>query len=862
MLEKGLDPVQVYAAFNYSGIKNEERIKQINALFKALDVDCEVTPTTLFEGIPSPIITRVIGYRGWSVQNEIWEMFHAIAGAGIDALAEEHFTLLKDWKGLDIASFTMFLFWINSEQFLPLDKNTVGFLIEFKLIEERPREFNAYYEVCLKTKLQTGRADIKREDIIREFVKDAYKVTKKEVDEHILSASTRTVLSQQLNLSDEQLEKQAQLKKKEYFKGFRIIAIRPHEKPVRNTIGKKQKHLKNLTAGEFYSFYECYDFQQGDQLIPYDDKLDVEIYDHYDEERDKHLNISVSAIVGKNGSGKSTLVELLYLVINKIAYYKKIKSTERLVNEEVFADLYFKSDKLYKVSVGNSVKIFEYEALESGKVYSMMPDSIDVMHFDMESFCYSLVINYSLYGLNSTIIGRWINSIFHKNDSYQVPIVLNPKRDEGNIDVNKEEDLAKSRLLANLLDPENHDTNKQEARELVPRAIPQGLILSIDKDKMDRKRESYEKNYNRQLKQSQIESVMKALQLYPFDDNDPLVKIACEYIYFKLVSISAYPRFKNYKNLSNWVESNPRRLNRYANALLEDDSHITFKLHQAINFVKYGLYAQEEEYDIFRLSKNISELKEKEAIEGKGKKSREIRTIELTPPSFLKPNIRFKHGGSFDELSSGEKQQILSVNTVAYHLLNIDSAGADSEGYKYNCVNIVFDEIELYFHPEMQRTFLKSLRERIISLKLQYIDNINILFVTHSPFILSDLAKSHVLKLAWSEELKRIQATRPEKPTFGANIHELLTESFFLSSSVGEYAKDRINEIIEFYADTRKTLEEKLEGKRKEYVQKRSYFEKIKDSIGEVFLKNILKNHLEFLDDYLNVKTQEGYEKN
>lgn len=42
--------------------------------------------------------------------------------------------------------------------------------------------------------------------------------------------------------------------------------------------------------------------------------------------------------------------------------------------------------------------------------------------------------------------------MFHKNDGYVVPIVLNPFRDEGKIDLRKEYDLTNYRLSAILIE--------------------------------------------------------------------------------------------------------------------------------------------------------------------------------------------------------------------------------------------------------------------------------------------------------------------------------------------------------------------------------------------------------------------------
>jgi len=59
-------------------------------------------------------------------------------------------------------------------------------------------------------------------------------------------------------------------------------------------------------------------------------------------------------------------------------------------------------------------------------------------------------VNYSQYSLNAKGAYYWLKPLFHKNDGYKTPIVLNPFRDDGNIDINRELHLAQTRLLTNL----------------------------------------------------------------------------------------------------------------------------------------------------------------------------------------------------------------------------------------------------------------------------------------------------------------------------------------------------------------------------------------------------------------------------
>ncbi|MDR3679481.1 MAG: AAA family ATPase [Flavipsychrobacter sp.] len=841
---RGLDPIQIFCTFNYSRISNNDRVENINLLLEALESNSTISKFIYETGIPSPIITRIINYRGLDTQNGIWFEFHNIFTRGYQGLSQRTFDAIPRWKGIDIPSFTMFLFWIDSEHFLPLDQNTVAFLKSYNLISARPNSYKSY--VACISNIKTTYNSTGAENIFRNIVSDAYKFSDKSYQGELISGSTASVISYtvQDQVSTEQIENEALKKRKELFKNFEIIAIRPKERVPE---GKKQRHLKNLIEGELYQFYGAYIFTpHDDKIITYDNSNEINIFNK------KELNISISAVVGKNGSGKSTLVELIYLIINKVAYAKHIKSTEKLIDEEVFADLFIKSDKLYRISVGENVEVFEYIFEEETNIYRQLTKEDQGQEafkkFDIENFCYSLAINYSLYSLNSKIIGNWINPLFHKNDSYQVPIVLNPKRDEGVINVNIEDSLAKSRLLANVLEPALNDLKNGQSPALVPGSTPQKLVFELDNEKFERKQYLYRERNKKKILKHDIKKVMEAYNL-PIHSDVEFIDKAEEYIYLKTISIAHnYPKFRYYKALPKWIDDK-ERVKEYVDLLKQETSHITFKLRQAINYLLHGIYNSKNENSILQLSSEIDRLQKTDS-------SHEyLRTIDLIPPPFLKSNVVFEHGGDFNALSSGEKQQIYSINTILYHLYNIQSVMVYKDVYKYNCVNIIFDEVELYFHPEMQRTFVNNLLKRLEQLTSSGatdINNINVIFVTHSPFILSDIPKANVLMLDVDKD-GRSKPERPLKNTFAANVHELLADSFFLSSSIGEYAKEQINGIISFYNKVKNAKTTKqLKSLKRVYLTRITLFAQITENIGEDFIQGLIKNHIAFIEEKLN----------
>jgi len=101
----------------------------------------------------------------------------------------------------------------------------------------------------------------------------------------------------------------------------------------------------------------------------------------------------------------------------------------------------------------------------------------------------------------------------------------------------------------------------------------------------------------------------------------------------------------------------------------------------------------------------------------------------------------------------------------------------------------------MYYHPEWQRKYIYDLIDytsKINPENLRQIEGINVTFLTHSPFILSDIPTNNLIRL---KDGKPYLINEPN--TFGANIHELLKHSFFFEHGVmGEFAKNKVEEII------------------------------------------------------------------
>lgn len=94
------------------------------------------------------------------------------------------------------------------------------------------------------------------------------------------------------------------------------------------------------------------------------------------------------------------------------------------------------------------------------------------------------------------------------------------------------------------------------------------------------------------------------------------------------------------------------------------------------------------------------------------------------------------------------------------------------------------DEPELYFHPEWQRKYIYFIVEFFNTYYKN--KNVQIIFTSNSPYVLSDLNNSSVIMMEKEEENK----------TFAGNIMNLLIDNYFMEDTIGKFAEEKIKGIV------------------------------------------------------------------
>lgn len=594
---------------------------------------------------------------------------------------------------------------------------------------------------------------------------------------------------------------------------------------VRVLTGCNPRFTKNLEEGRFYFFNNRYK-NDGNDIIEND--IPHLPNDFFGE------NISVHAVCGVNGSGKSSLFELVYRIVNNLSCLLECqnyrgKAEHMMYVEGLRAELYYElNNNQY------SIKCYDWDIKVEGDDLDEIVLTAGGRQIDdanrikiYNRLFYTLVTNYSMQSLvpqdfddehttdwlRRTSERNWLTALYNKNDGYIAPLGFEPYKGDNKIDLETQSELVKQRAALLLLENGRFVSGYQLAQ----------LSFELDPAFFAKKVENLE--YRNHVEDADFARLDDRDTLRIMIDrfginterirakNRHLIAMAFAYIYEKIWNVAKYPTFEAYRTLEPHMPNNfviGRRVEddvlftqfeSLCDNIYSEKSHITTKIHQAINFLKAYLshdndhrgcelantFTYQEYHEFYMNNRAFADLKEKE--------------LHFVPP-FYKMTIKLRNQSNgevveYTGLSSGERQFVQQMSSCMYHLRNLMSVAEndadDFERPKYHFFNLFLDEIELCFHPEYQRMFLWNLIEMIKQLGINRGNHVNIIMSSHSPFLLSDMPSSHVLLLKDG----RVWTDARFSNTFGANISTLLNEDFFLEKGfIGGFAQQKITGIM------------------------------------------------------------------
>lgn len=705
---------------------------------------------------------------------------------------------------------------------------------------------------------------------------------------------------------------------------FRILAF----KCLRPTysVGVELHYVSRMQRSlakesRWYTFYNKASISEDGRtvVIPNGFTEDTMLYDS------GSISVSISAIVGENGSGKSSILDMMVRTLNNIATAFLGEKPQYAAAEHVHyieyvygSILFLQGHEIKRIDVeGRKIQLVHYRVYNGNGVaqdrieYHMSNKEVllDVRNNNVDNLLsrrtqsmrklaelfYTIVCNYSLYAYNPSdyweeytneeridkirpkqnylkypYLRCWLTGLFHKNDGYQMPLVLNPMRMNGVINAPKENRLAKERLLSMLFYKEDNNENSSyyPFKIINKNHVIVGLSLNDLRDEnyiwtrdwmIEKGLFGIRSRLYRDFERISNEIVNYLVVKEGIDTNGAKHKLACRYVVYKILKIG-----KNYKKY-NKILSNLRKTNcsldllhHHIDELLYDYSHITMKLRRTL------MYLESKIYDDGRQVYKLKDIEEKaKTFIADYNLFNELPHRELAdflpPPIF---DIEFQivkrenidENGNYNEqniipfwsLSSGERQIAYIISNFVYHVVNINSVHynevdvvANQPLLKYKYINVIFDEIELYFHPDLQRRFLFLIVEALKSIHIEYIEGINILLVTHSPFVLSDLPKSNVLALSRTNE-------DVVGETFCANIQEMLGQNFFMEYSMGKIAQKQVEEIFCTYNHI--AGNEHVEISEEDWKR----FSYVTSIVGDEYLHSSLSRVMKILESYRN----------
>lgn len=585
----------------------------------------------------------------------------------------------------------------------------------------------------------------------------------------------------------------------------------------------------------------------NDKFSLYIEKNENYIKDFFRLDQHSRNNVRISditAIIGENGTGKSTFLN--FIKNNLVDGAGGIQFPAVVVVKDGEQNVIYHDRSIDINVIKNNIK-FQVISYDENFDFSHMKESKNT------SFIfYSNVFDYvrweKQWGENYNISTNYLIQN-DKNDGLEMKYY---DRDISEVTVFRYKEIKRQ------IDFVRH------YKDSIKFKLPDKVAISINNLMLrraiskDRSNASFNNNYNDFIDEDEtkydkyyplIKYVYNRLKILEINSKDPIVRFKCDWhmaifnAFFHNYNLILNPQVNLYDILTQYGIINNSEEDCYFNSKDFEGVNIIEKV---LMFFEKLVLAYGNVKDDFRVQSIQSIIKtinfiNKAIDEGKcsaysnsiiletdNSELSIFKFIDVYDKSFsLRPLIDF----DWMDRSSGEKAQ-LSMFSRFFSIVK------DKKNSLKDKIIVLIDEGELYYHPQWQKEFIKNL---IDLLEKIYGENnrkreIQIILTSNSPFIVSDLPTKNIIFLKKENGYcKVVDGLEENIYTFGANIHTLLSDSFFMKEGLmGSFAKRKIDRIVGKI----------LNGTSRELKEKTHEIESIISMIGEPIIRNKLQKML------------------
>ena len=520
---------------------------------------------------------------------------------------------------------------------------------------------------------------------------------------------------------------------------------------------------------------------------------------------------SINIIIGKNGTGKSSILEMMSLFDRVNGTYKS------------YVDYPREFLIIYKTNNEKEFVLEGYHENDDDKYFEFLKMPKDSLTFLVNYYTFKMTENYEFIGTNNPKnlkntgilrikYGEEKINFFEKKYSYE-------EAEQGNYKISTgESEGNKATIYEYFINKKNIQSELYRDANIVIE-IPE-LDFYIDKIK----------NPFEIIKEIKLFNILKEEKI-----KDVVIKNYSNYLFsYKIWEIienksfqvdeildiikSEKIKLKKIKNTEQILEKLLDEIKEYENV-----KELSNKIHEILLLLND---VQVSELN-FKRKTNILKKYKIKGIDSRTKKFLEkydeIVNYPWTNKRLYLPEFEKILNITEEGMSDGERVRVNIFSTIHRFL------GENGELKNKKYVTLLFDEVEMFLHPEWSRTFLHDL---LLELKDYRDKQFKIIFASHSPFLLSDICSEGVIYLEKKERktiLKEI-----EIKNFGANIIDLFKNTMFLKSTFGEFATEKIKWVVD-----------EIDNKNYSDIKNNPEINYIIEEIGEKLISNKLKSMIE-----------------